>query len=93
MERTSVNQAARMILDRCNLDAELKPDVTKPTGPYNRVADNNLAQRLLDWEPKVTFSEGLDRTIRWYFDEHDRDVVSKVFEESLTERGLESVRR
>jgi nucleoside-diphosphate-sugar epimerase len=93
MERTSVNQAARMILDRCNLDAEIKPDVTKPTGPYNRVADNSLAKRVLDWEPKVSFSEGLDRTIRWYFDNHDREVVGRVFEESLTERGLESVRR
>jgi len=93
MERTSVNQAARMILERCNLHAELKPDVTKPTGPYNRVADNSLAKGLLDWEPKVPFAEGLDRTIRWYFAEHDRDVVSKVFEKSLTERGLENVRR
>jgi nucleoside-diphosphate-sugar epimerase len=93
MERTSVNQAARMVLDRCNLDAEIKTDLTKPTGPYNRVADNSLAKSLLGWEPKVPFSEGLDRTIRWYFDSHDREVVSKVFEESLTERGLESVRR
>jgi len=82
-----------MILERCNLHAELKPDVTKPTGPYNRVADNSLAKGLLDWEPKVPFAEGLDRTIRWYFAEHDRDVVSKVFEKSLTERGLENVRR
>jgi len=93
MERTSVIQAACMILERCNLDAEIKPDVTKPTGPYNRVADNSLAKSLLGWEPKVSFSEGLDRTIRWYFDSHDREVVSRVFEESLTERGLESVRR
>jgi nucleoside-diphosphate-sugar epimerase len=82
-----------MILDRCNLHAEVIPDVTKPTGPYNRVADNSLAKSLLGWEPKVSFSEGLDRTIRWYFESHDREVVSKVFEESLTERGLESVRR
>jgi nucleoside-diphosphate-sugar epimerase len=93
MERTSVNQAARMILDRCNVDAVIKPDITKPTGPYNRVADNSLAKRLLDWEPKVTFSDGLDRSIRWYFETHDREMVSKVFEASLTERGLEGVGR
>ncbi len=93
MERTSVNQAARMILDRCKLDAEIKPDITKPTGPYNRVADNSLARRLLGWEPKVSFAEGLDRSIRWYFESHDREAVSKVFEASLTERGLESVGR
>ena len=89
MERTSVMQAARMILERCNHDAKIQPDPTKPTGPYNRVADNSLAKRLLDWESKVTFSDGLDRTIRWYFDSHEREDVAQDFEASLTERGLE----
>jgi nucleoside-diphosphate-sugar epimerase len=89
MERTSVNEAARMILSRCGRAAEIVPDISKPTGPYNRVADNALARRLLDWEPKVSFSEGLDRAIRWYFDTHDRDAVAEVFEASLTERGLD----
>ena len=89
MERTSVLQAAQMILDRCNLDFKIKPDPSKPTGPYNRVADNSLARRLLDWEPEVTFADGLDKTIRWYFDSHDRDALATNFEKSLTERGLE----
>ena len=92
MERTSVNQAAHMILQRCNHNAEIRPDLTKPTGPYNRVADNGLAKRLLNWEPQVTFSDGLDRTIRWYFDSHDREVVAEDFEASLTERGLKKAR-
>lgn len=89
MERTSVLQAAKMILERTQLDAEIQRDLTKPTGPYNRVADNSLAKKLLDWEPQVSFSDGLDRTIRWYFASHDRDTLAKDFEESLTERGLE----
>ncbi|GAB4543936.1 MAG: SDR family oxidoreductase [Ruegeria sp.] len=89
MERTSVLQAAKMILERTQLDAEIQRDLTKPTGPYNRVADNSLAKKLLDWEPQVSFSDGLDRTIRWYFASHDRDALAKDFEESLTERGLE----
>lgn len=89
MERTSVLQAAKMILERTQLDAEIQRDLSKPTGPYNRVADNSLAKKLLDWEPHVSFSDGLDRTIRWYFASHDRDALAKDFEESLTERGLE----
>ncbi|NOD78567.1 MULTISPECIES: NAD-dependent epimerase/dehydratase family protein [unclassified Ruegeria] len=89
MERTSVLQAAQMILERTNRDAEIKRDLSKPTGPYNRVADNSLAKTLLDWEPEVSFSDGLDRTIRWYFDSHDREALAQDFEESLTERGLE----
>ena len=89
MERTSVLQAATMILERTSLDAKIQPDPSKPTGPYNRVADNSLARRLLDWEPEMSFSDGLDRTIRWYFENHSRDELEKDFEASLTERGLE----
>jgi len=36
-------------------------------GPLNRVADNSLAKKLLGWEPKVLFREGLKRTIDWYY--------------------------
>jgi len=89
MERTSVMQAARMILERCNHPAQIQPDPSKPTGPYNRVADNSLGKRLLDWEPKVSFSDGLDRTIKWYFASHEREALAQDFEASLTERGLE----
>lgn len=94
MERTSVLQAAQMILDRCGLEVPIQPDPTKPTGPYNRVADNSLAKELMGWEPKVPFAEGLDRTIKWYFETHEdaRAELAKVFEASLTERGLEKVR-
>ncbi len=89
MERTSVMQAAQMILERCNHDVKIAPDPSKPTGPYNRVADNSLGKKLMGWEPEVSFSDGLDRTIRWYFEAHDRDDVATDFEASLTERGLE----
>jgi nucleoside-diphosphate-sugar epimerase len=89
MERTSVIQCAQMILERTGLEAKIERDLSKPTGPYNRVCDNSLAKKLLGWEPEVPFSEGLDRTIRWYFDYHDRDDVASDFEQSLTGRGFE----
>src|SRR4029077_14754047 len=67
MERTRVIDAARMVLEKTGVTAPLQPDPTKPTGPYNRVCDNSLGKRLLGWEPKVPFTEGLDRTIKWYY--------------------------
>lgn len=57
-----------------------------PTGPLNRVADNSLAKRLLGWEPKVLFREGLKRTIDWYYANKQRSEVEKIFERMLTER-------
>lgn len=86
MERTRVIDAAAEILRRTGVNSKLLPDPTKPTGPYNRVADNSLARRLLGWEPKVSFSDGLDRTIKWYYETKNADVVKKDFERMLTER-------
>jgi nucleoside-diphosphate-sugar epimerase len=86
MDRISVIDTARTILERCGVDVEIKPDPTKPTGPYNRVSDNRLGKELLGWEPHVSFSDGLDRTIRWFFDTHDRMKIRRDFEYRLTER-------
>ena len=86
MERTRVIDAAREILRRTGVDAVLQPDPTKPTGPYNRVADNRLARTVLGWTPKVSFSQGLDRTIKWYFETHARQAVGADLERLLTER-------
>ena len=57
-----------------------------PTGPQNRVAENSLAMKLLDWEPKVSFVEGLHRTIDWYFSTKDPREVADLLEAALTER-------
>jgi len=86
MERIRVIDAARMILERTGKTAELLPDPTKPTGPYNRVSDNSLGKQLLGWEPQVPFSEGLDRTIDWYFRSHELAAVADGFEARLLER-------
>jgi nucleoside-diphosphate-sugar epimerase len=86
MERTRVIDAAQMILDRTGVKSKLLPDPTKPTGPYNRVCDNSLTQKLLGWSPKVSFSDGLDRTIKWYFETKERERIGADLERLLTER-------
>jgi nucleoside-diphosphate-sugar epimerase len=48
-----------------------------PTGPLNRVADNSLAKKLLGWQPKYSFNEGLKKTIAWYFSNHKVGEVKK----------------
>lgn len=89
MERTSVMQCAKMVLERTGHDVPIEPDTTKPTGPYNRVCDNTLAKDLMGWEPEVPFAKGLQKSIDWYFSHHDRDDVAADFEDSLTGRGFE----
>ena len=54
----------------------------------NRVADNALARRLLGWEPRVKFMDGLRQTADWYFSTRNRAQVGEVLESLLTERTL-----
>ena len=86
MERITVLECAKMVCDFTKHKAEIKKRPEMPTGPMNRVADNALAKRLLGWEPKVAFREGLKRTIDWYYSIKDRTEVERTFGRMLTER-------
>ncbi len=86
MERVRVIDAVKMVCDMTGHKPEIKFRPDMPTGPLNRVADNSLAKKLLGWEPKVTFREGLRLTIDWYFKTKEREQVKVVLNRMLTER-------
>lgn len=86
MERIRVLDAVRMVLEFTGHKAEIRLRPEMPTGPLNRVADNGLAKRLLGWEPKVLFRDGLRRTIEWYYETKNRAQVRQIFARMLTER-------
>lgn len=86
MERVQVIDAVKMVFEYTGHQAEIcfRPDM--PTGPLNRVADNSLAKKLLNWEPQVPFREGLKQTIDWYWSTKDREQVHQILRHKLTER-------
>jgi nucleoside-diphosphate-sugar epimerase len=86
MERIRVIDAVKLILQYAGKDAEIKFRPDMPTGPMNRVADNALAKKLLGWEPRVLFSEGVRRTLDWYFATKDKKQVTAILNRMLTER-------
>jgi nucleoside-diphosphate-sugar epimerase len=86
MERVTVLEAARMILQYFEHNAEIRLRPELPTGPLNRVADNHLAASLLGWQPKVPFRDGLRRTIDWYVADRDRARVAAELDSKLTGR-------
>jgi len=86
MERVRVIDAARMVLEYSGHKAEIRLRPDMPTGPANRVADNALAKKLLGWEPKISFHEGLRKTTDWYAATHQRQEVRGVLEKMLTAR-------
>jgi nucleoside-diphosphate-sugar epimerase len=75
-----------MILCHMGMEIPLKflPDM--PTGPYNRVASNRLAKKLLGWEPRILFREGIRRTIDWYVKNRDPSQVRNHLQSMLSER-------
>jgi nucleoside-diphosphate-sugar epimerase len=86
MERISVIDCANMVCEFTGHKADIKLRPDMPTGPLNRVADNALAKKILGWEPKVAFRDGLKRTIDWYYATKDRAEVQRIFGRMLTER-------
>jgi nucleoside-diphosphate-sugar epimerase len=87
MERVRVLDAVNMVIDRASYAPTIELQPSMPTGPYNRVADNSLARKLLEWEPRTSFAEGLRRTMDWYFSTKDVDEVRSILGFMLTERS------
>jgi nucleoside-diphosphate-sugar epimerase len=86
MERIRVDDAARMILRHMGMEIPLKFLPHMPTGPYNRVGSNRLAKKLLDWEPRILFGEGIRRTIDWYVKNRDPNQVRNHLQSMLSGR-------
>ncbi len=86
MERIRVIDAVHEILRSFGRNPKIEPHPEMPTGPLNRVADNALAKKLIGWEPKVMFMDGLRRTIEWYVKTKKQTEVADRLEAILTER-------
>ena len=85
-ERIRVIDAVRQVLDVMGHRPEIRLRKDMPSGPMNRVADSSLAERMLNWMPRVRFDEGLRTTIDWYVATHCRNEVAARLAHRLTER-------
>jgi len=57
---------AREIRDLCGSKSEIIHTPLPPDDPRQRCPDITLAKKLLKWEPRVSRTEGLQRTIAYY---------------------------
>ena len=62
-------------------------DTSKPSGALSRSLDNTRAKELLGWEPKFSLKEGLEKTIKWYIEQHK--ITGKVNQSLLFEHHVE----
>ena len=83
-ERVSVKKMVGLVHDYMNYHPRKIVYVNnEPTGPLNRVADNRMAKKLLKWEPKYTFKDGLKRTVEWYVSNKDKKEVKDKLNDLL----------
>jgi len=65
-KRYKIREVARLILETAQYKPKLLFDLSKPEGPFSRALDISLAEKMLDWAPKVDLAEGLRRTMEWH---------------------------
>lgn len=61
----TINELADMIIEISGKNIKKKYDLTKPVGVRSRNADITLLKKKLNWQPKVPYRKGLEKTYRW----------------------------
>lgn len=61
----TINEVVNTLFDFLGFYPKIKYDLSKPVGPYRRVADITKARKTLNWAPKISLKEGLKSTYRW----------------------------
>jgi dTDP-glucose 4,6-dehydratase len=63
----SVNEIADLVLEALDKPASLKVNVPERAGQVDRhIGSTDKAKRLLGWEARTSFEQGLERTVAWY---------------------------
>jgi len=62
----TIKDLVELIVRLTEFEGEIRWDSTKPDGQPRRSLDTTRAKQFLGWEAKVTFEEGLRRTIEWW---------------------------
>jgi len=77
----SILEVVEKILD--TMSSEIRPSVGalpyREGETWHFYCDNAKARRILGWSPSVTLDEGLERTIAWYRDASDSQVLFDYF--------------
>ena len=61
-----IKELVELIARLCDFRGEIKWDHSKPDGQPRRCLDTSRANRLLNWNAKMSFEDGLRATIDWW---------------------------
>ena len=87
-QRYKIIDVVKMICKILNwMPSSFNFDTSKPSGALSRSLDNTRAKELLGWEPKFSLKEGLEKTVKWYIEQHK--ITGKVNQSLLLEHLVE----
>jgi len=70
-QRYKMIDVVKMICEILNwMPSGFNFDTSKPSGVLSRSLDNTRAKELLGWEPQFSLKEGLQKTVKWYIENH-----------------------
>jgi GDP-L-fucose synthase len=72
----SIKELLEMIAAETGFGGEICWDRSKPNGQPRRKLDTSRARALFGFEAKTPFAVGLDRTIGWYREQQERDLIA-----------------
>ena len=67
-EQVSINEMISMIEKISDYEINKVYNTNMPVGVRGRSSDNELILKSLKWQPKLTLSQGLDKTYEWIYD-------------------------
>ena len=65
-EETTIRRVVELVVEYTGFRGQVVYDTGKPNGQPRRSAGIARARRLLGYEPRWSFEEGLKRTVEWY---------------------------
>lgn len=87
-DMVSIKETAELIFNLIGWKPQrIVYDLSKPQGVASRAANLTKAKKLLGWEPKVSYEEGIKKTIEWYTANRDLKEVAKKLDRLLMERS------
>jgi len=66
MRRITIKEMSETIQKLVEKDVKIEYLPARPGDYEGKEASNDKIKRLLDWDPKVDFREGMKKTIAWY---------------------------
>jgi len=72
-EMISINGLAKLVIEFSGKEIQIKNVASNAIGVKGRNSNNDLIRKVLNWEPKYSLREGLEKTFNWIKSRYELD--------------------